>query len=60
LNNAGERGGPLDRVAFVPMREDQFEPLEVQARLVAVAGERFAQLRRARGVPQSRQRENHL
>ena len=42
------------------MREDQLEPLEVQARFVAVLFQRFAQFRRPRRFGETRQRPNHL
>ena len=60
LNKPGQPGARLQGATLTPMSEDQLETLEVQARLVAVLVQGFAQLGRARGFGEARQRPDHL
>jgi hypothetical protein len=60
LNNPREARARLRAPPLAPVREDQFEPLEVEPRLVAVFFERFTQFRRAGGLCEARQRPEHL
>jgi len=46
LNDARQAGAALGPPPLAPVREDQLEALEMQARLVAVLFQRFAEFRR--------------
>src|SRR5205085_2305981 len=55
-----EAGTAAQRQFFAPMREDQLQPLQMQARFFAVPRERFLQFRRAGSLCEAWQRANHL
>ena len=60
LNDPRKAGACFRTPPFAPVREDQLEPLEVEARFLPVFFQRFPQIRRARGLDEPRQRPENL
>ncbi len=60
LNNPREARARLRAARLAPVRENQFEPLEVEPRFIAVFLECFSQYRGTGGFREARQRLDHL